>query len=94
VESVLLPNKQIAEAFRATNVVTTAGQVVTGLVVADEVDRIELLLPDATRRTIPKAQIDEQSRTDTSPMPEGLVRTVAELQDLLAYLLSENPLPP
>lgn len=94
VESVLLPNKQIAEAFRATNVVTTAGQVVTGLVVADEVDRIELLLPDATRRTIPKAQIDEQSRTETSPMPEGLVRTVAELQDLLAYLLSENPLPP
>jgi putative heme-binding domain-containing protein len=94
VESVLLPKKQVAEAFRATNVVTTAGKVFTGLVVTDEADRIELLLPDATRTTIPKAEIDERSRTDTSPMPEGLVRTVAELQDLLAYLLSENPLPP
>jgi putative heme-binding domain-containing protein len=94
VESVLLPSKQIAEAFRATSVVTTAGKVFTGLVVTDEADRIELLLPDATRKSILKSEIDEQSRTDTSPMPEGLVKTVVELQDLLAYLLSENPLPP
>ena len=32
--------------------------------------------------------------TATSPMPAGLVRTPAELRDLLAYLLSERPLPP
>jgi len=27
-------------------------------------------------------------------MPFGLVKTPAELRDLLAYVLSENPLPP
>ena len=94
VESVLLPNKQVAEGFRSTTIVTAAGQVVTGLVVADDADRIELLLSDATRRPIDKAEIDERKLSELSPMPAGLVKTVAELQDLLAYLMSENPSPP
>ncbi|MGE5195561.1 MAG: LamG-like jellyroll fold domain-containing protein [Deltaproteobacteria bacterium] len=94
VESVLLPSKQVAETFRATAIVTKAGQTVGGLVVADDADQIELLLPDATRRTIPKSEIDEQQKSATSPMPAGLVKSVEELQHLLAYLLSENPTPP
>jgi putative heme-binding domain-containing protein len=94
VESVLLPSKQVAETFRATSIVTKSGQTVSGLVIADDGEQIELLLPDATRRTIPRAEIDESQKSATSPMPAGLVKTVEELQHLLAYLLSENPSPP
>ncbi|MBI3862692.1 MAG: c-type cytochrome [Planctomycetia bacterium] len=94
VESVLLPSKQVADAFRGTTIVTTDGQVLSGLVVTDDADQIELLLADTTRRTIPKSKIEERKPNDLSPMPAGLVKSVGELEDLLAYLLSDNPQPP
>jgi hypothetical protein len=62
--------------------------------VAEDAAQVELLLPDATRRWIQKSDIEERQPTETSPMPAGLVKSVVELQDLLAYLLSENPAPP
>ncbi|MFO1022920.1 MAG: c-type cytochrome [Planctomycetales bacterium] len=94
VESVLLPNKQVAEPFRATLIVTTAGKPINGLVVQDTPDSVELLLPDTTRITLKKSEIEERKLLETSPMPQGLVKTPAELQALLAYLLSDVPLPP
>jgi putative heme-binding domain-containing protein len=107
VESVLLPSRQVAPPFRATHIITIDGQVLSGLVVAEEGDAeggtsggnqasgaITILLPDATRRIIPLDQIDERRELETSPMPAGVVRTPDELRDLLAYLLSENPQPP
>ena len=68
--------------------------VLTGLVVAETADRLELLLPDATRKAVAKADIAERRILEQSPMPQGLVKTPEELRDLLAYLLSDNPLPP
>ncbi len=94
VESILLPSKQVAEPFHSTRVVTTAGEIVTGLVVGETADTVELLLPDTTRRTLRKADVEERTPAAVSPMPPGLVRTPAELRDLLAYLLSDRPLPP
>jgi putative heme-binding domain-containing protein len=94
VESILLPGKQVAETFRATVVVTKSGQTLSGLAVSEDASQIELLLADATRSTISKAEIEESQKTATSPMPAGLVKTVEELQHLLAYLLADNPAPP
>ena len=94
VESILLPSKQVAEPFRATRIATTGGVVLSGLIVAESAADIELLLPDASRRKIAVAEIDERSGSELSPMPTGLVKTRPELADLLAYLLSERPLPP
>jgi len=94
VESVLLPSRQVAEPFRAQTFTTTAGQTLTGLVVGETAEAVELLLPDATRRTLSVKEIDERTPTTQSPMPQGLVKTPSELRDLLAYLLSEKPLPP
>ncbi len=94
VESILLPGKQVAEAFRATNVVTKSGRALSGLAVTDDADQIELLLADATRVTVAKTEIEESRKSAMSPMPAGLVKTVEELQHLLAYLLAENPPPP
>jgi len=94
VESVLLPSKQIADAFRGTSIITAAGKIESGLVVSEDATQVELLLPDATRRLIRKTDIEERQPTAISPMPAGLVKSVVELRDLLAYLLSENPAPP
>ena len=94
VESILLPSKQVAEPFRSTNLMLTTGQVISGLVVQDTDEGVELLLPDASRRTIRKKVIEERTLSNLSPMPAGLVKTTEELRDLLAYLLSDLPLPP
>jgi putative heme-binding domain-containing protein len=94
VESILLPGKQVAEPFRATLLTMKKGQTLSGLVVSESAEQIELLLPDATRKTVTKMDVEERTRTGVSPMPAGLVKTPRELQDLLAYLLGANPLPP
>lgn len=93
VESVLLPSKQIAEPFRSTVLSLESGQVVTGLVVNETADSLELLLPDATRRRISADEIEERGVGRVSPMPSGLIKTPQELRDLLAYLLSDRPTP-
>lgn len=87
VESVLLPSKQIAEPFRSTVLSLDSGQVVTGLVVNETADALELLLPDATRRRVAANEIEERGVGRVSPMPSGLIKTPQELRDLLAYLL-------
>lgn len=94
VESVLLPSRQVAEPFRAQTFVTDDGRTITGLVTGESNDFVELLLPDATRSSLAKRQIEDRSPTQLSPMPQGLVKTPDELRHLLAYLLSERPLPP
>ena len=94
VESILLPSKQIAELFRSTRIATVSGEVLSGLLVGETAETIELLLPATTRRIIRKADVEARMLTAISPMPAGLVRTPAELRDLLAYLLSESPLAP
>jgi putative heme-binding domain-containing protein len=94
VESILLPSKQVSPVFLASSVETTSGVKLTGLIVAETNDKIELLLPDATRKTIMKSDIAERNLLKTSPMPAGIVKTPEELRDLLAYLLSEKPTPP
>jgi len=94
VESVLLPSKQVVELFRATTIETTDGKPLTGLVVRESADEIELLLPDATRKTVAAVEIESRQLQAVSPMPAGIVKTPAELRDLLAYLLSDNPQAP
>jgi putative heme-binding domain-containing protein len=94
VESVLLPSKQVSPLFRATFIETQRGVTLTGLVVAETGDKLELLLPDTTRKTLAKADVAERRLLETSPMPQGLVKTPEELRDLLAYLFSDNPQAP
>jgi putative heme-binding domain-containing protein len=94
VESILLPSKQVADAFRSSTLTLTDGRVLTGLVVSETADGLELLQPDATRKPVLKKDIEERKLSSQSPMPAGLVKTPEELKDLLAYLLSDNPTPP
>lgn len=94
VESILLPSKQIAPIFRATSIETAGGELLTGLVVNETAERLELLLPDGTRRAIEQGEIEAREPAELSPMPAGIVKSPDELRDLLAYLLSDDPQAP
>lgn len=90
VESVLAPNKVISPVFKSSVITTNEGKVVTGLVVSETGDKLEVLQPDTKRITINKTDIEERKLGDTSAMPHGIVKTTDELRDVLVYLLS-NP---
>ncbi|WP_435018031.1 TIM barrel protein [Tundrisphaera sp. TA3] len=94
VESILDPDRQVADPFKATQIATADGRVRSGLILSEDADRLELLLPDASRETIPKADLEERSAAPHSPMPAGLVRTPDDLKHLLAYLLADRPKAP
>ncbi len=94
VESILIPNKQVAPIFGTTTIVTDDGKSLTGLVVEEDEEQLVLLLPTATRQAVPKSTIEVRKLQSTSPMPGGLVKTPGELGDLLAYLLSPDPQAP
>jgi putative heme-binding domain-containing protein len=90
VESILLPSKQVAPLFRATLVATVDGKTLSGLTVEEDDENVVLLLPNGSRQKIAKDQIDVRKQQEISPMPAGVVKTPAELRDLLAYLRSET----
>jgi putative heme-binding domain-containing protein len=87
VESVLVPSRSVSPVFRATLFVLRDGKTLSGLVLSETSGKIELLLSDATRKTIAVADVEERKLQDISPMPAGLVKTPDELSDLLAFLL-------
>lgn len=89
-ESVLLPSAKVSEFFHSTTILKMNGQVVSGLVLNETPEFVELLQPDAERIKIPFNEIDERHGSELSAMPQGLVKTPEELVDLLAYLLSEE----
>ncbi|WLD11950.1 hypothetical protein [Planctellipticum variicoloris] len=91
VESVLAPNKVISPVFKSTALTTVDGKVLTGLVVMETADKLELLLPDTKRVTLAKSEIEDRKASEVSAMPAGVVKTPEELRDVLAYLLS-NPM--
>jgi putative heme-binding domain-containing protein len=94
VEAILAPGKQVAPVFGTTSIVTVDGQTLSGLVVEENDRSLTLLLPTAARRELAKSDIETRKLQNVSPMPTGLVKTPAELADLIAYLLSADPQAP
>ncbi len=90
VESILDPSRKVSPVFRATGLLLRNGKQLQGLVVKETAQELELLLPDAKRVTVPKAQIEQRQLLPLSPMPQGLVRTAEELRHLLAFLLQQE----
>src|SRR5206468_7030149 len=81
------PSLVIGAGYQATTVVTTAGQVVTGLVVEASPQLAVLKVQGGELKTIPRASIDELNVSRVSLMPEGLERQLQpqEIADLFAF---------
>jgi putative membrane-bound dehydrogenase-like protein len=87
------PSLVIGAGYQATTVVTTAGQVLTGLVVEDSLQRVVLKVQGGELKTIPRSTIDEINVSKVSLMPEGLENQLQrqEIADLFAYLTLDRP---
>jgi len=85
---IVRPSDEIAESFRATNILTTAGQVLTGRILRRTSDSVALQEPSGRSHVIPIDEIIQENRSDQSLMPEQLLEglTAQEAADLLAYL--------
>ncbi len=90
VESILLPNQQVSPAFKSSLILDNDGNVVNGLVIEETKDSVTVMKPDTTRVTIAKESIDQKKESNVSAMPAGLVKTVDEVADVVAYLLQSK----
>jgi quinoprotein glucose dehydrogenase len=86
-ESIVLPDKQIAKGFDPIVVVTDSGKVFTGVLKEDDGKQVRLMTAEGTLLVIPKSEIEEQVR-GKSAMPEDLIKKLTrfELRDLVEYL--------
>jgi putative heme-binding domain-containing protein len=89
-ESILVPNKVVSPLYRWTLLKLKNGEETSGLITGETATEVEVLLPSAVRHTIKKNEIASRELQNRSPMPEGLVRTPAELSDLLAFFLTQK----
>jgi putative membrane-bound dehydrogenase-like protein len=87
-ESILLPNKTIAQGF-ATNVFNlNDGRTLTGFVTQEAADKVTVRDNTGKEWVLPKKDIDERTKSPLSVMPEGLAAelTVTDFASLLDYL--------
>ena len=88
VESILDPSREIAPQFVTWTLVTTAGKVLTGIIVYENRDRLTIEDADGKQVNLANTEIDLRKPQAKSMMPEKLVEklTVGEFRDLLAFL--------
>jgi putative heme-binding domain-containing protein len=94
-EDVLDPNRNVDQAFRTTQIVTTAGTIVSGLVLREEGEIVVLADAQGKEVRIPAAEIDQKSVSSLSLMPGNLAQSIpeAEFVQLVSYLLSQRQAP-
>jgi putative heme-binding domain-containing protein len=89
-ESILKPSAKLAQGYEPWIIALTNGKVVTGFIVRESGEEVELRNLGGISTMIPKASIDARQRGTISIMPEGLVNalTIEDLASLVAYLES------
>jgi putative heme-binding domain-containing protein len=91
-ESILEPSRVVSEVYRTTTVITRGGDILEGRLLAEDEQAVTLGLnaldPASAPRSVPKASIESRRLSELSPMPSGLVNTLAkeEVVELLRWL--------
>jgi putative heme-binding domain-containing protein len=94
-ESLTDPNKVISDQYQAIIIHTTDGRVVTGRVgnlSGANVNVVEDMFDPGRMTGVRRSDIELMEPSPVSMMPQGLLNTLnaAEIQDLVAYLLSRG----
>jgi quinoprotein glucose dehydrogenase len=86
-ESIVLPNKQIAKGYDSVLITKTDGKNVTGVLKSEDSTEVRVMTAEGVLVSIKKEDIDER-RAAKSAMPEDLVQklTKQELRDLVEFL--------
>ena len=92
-ESVLLPNKSLAQGFVTNAFILDNGRTIVGFVTNEAADQLTVRDNEGKEIKIPVASIDERSKLNTSVMPTGQVDelTLDEFASLIDYLQSLAP---
>lgn len=96
VESILYPSQVVSDQYRSVQVTTKKGLQHNGLKLSGG-EKLTLLLSDGSRMEIPGTDIEEQTPSKTSVMPEGLLKELSlqQIADLFAYIeISKNAVEP
>lgn len=88
VSNILDPNMAIHPNYQTLAVETKDGELITGILAAENTEAVTLALAQGARVTVRRDQILRQSSTGASLMPEGLEAGLqpADLRDLVAFL--------
>jgi putative heme-binding domain-containing protein len=91
-EDILDPSRYVDKAIRLTLETKNDGNVLSGVVRRDEGDEVVLADPNGNETKIPKSDIASKKETESSLMPPNFADSipVAELEDLMAYLLTKK----
>lgn len=87
------PSLVIGAAYQATTVATRKGQIITGLLVEDNPQRVVLKMQGGKLETIARGDIEEVLVSKVSLMPEGVEKQLKpqEIADLFAFLTLDRP---
>ncbi|MAG92417.1 MAG: dehydrogenase [Planctomycetaceae bacterium] len=94
-QSILEPSKDIDEKFQSYAFAMDTGKIITGMVVKETDDTIEVVidpLAKAAPTILNKDEIDDQKKLTVSIMPAGLLDKLSreEILDLLAYVYARG----
>jgi len=86
--AILAPSAGISHNYESYAVLTTDGQIITGLKISQTDEQVVIRTAAAVDRAIPTEQIESIKKSETSIMPENLHHTVDQqgLVDLVEYL--------
>jgi putative heme-binding domain-containing protein len=94
-ENVLDPSAAVAREYTLTNIATTDGRLVSGII-REQNDRSVTIQTANERIVLPREDIDELKPSSVSMMPEGQLERLnpQEIRDLFAYLASGTQVAP
>ncbi len=87
---ILDPSREVDPRYINYQVMTKAGRVFSGMMVAETASSVTLRRAERAEDTILRDQIDDIQATTKSVMPEGLETQLSkqDVADVIAYLLS------
>lgn len=87
-ESILFPSAGISHNYETWSVITTDGNVITGILTTQSPDSVSIKNSEALVREIKKSDVDEIKKQSISLMPADLQKTMTaeELIDVIEYL--------
>ncbi|MCX7664300.1 MAG: HEAT repeat domain-containing protein [Gemmataceae bacterium] len=94
-ESIVLPNKQIAKGYESLTVTTLSGKTITGVIKGEDKKELRLIDAELKLHVIPIDEIDTR-KAAKSGMPEDIVTKLSKLdiRDLVEFLASLTEPPP
>ncbi len=93
-ESIVNPNKQIAQGFESVVIATSDGKVQTGILRGEDAREVRLMTAEGKSLAVPKDSIEDRKR-GPSAMPADVAAKLnrKELRDLIEYLASLKSAP-